>query len=110
MYNNPADNEICQSRLHQPTKALHEKQFTTIGLTQTSNSFVAQKANRMSIKQYDHAIGRYMENTVIEEDENTSTQLTEKIFIKSEHVFVINSMKKNYDNFFLHRTPKHQSL
>ena len=81
MYNKPADNEISQSRLPQLTTALHEKQFTTLGLTQTLNRFVAEKPNRFSIKHYNHAIARYMEDTVREEDENTNPQLTEKIFL-----------------------------
>ena len=83
LYNNPDDNEICQSRLHHLTRALHEKQFTIIGLTQPLNRFVAQKANRISINHYDHAIARYMEEKVLEEDENTIPQITEKFFIKS---------------------------
>ena len=61
LYNNQEDNDLCQTRLHHLTTALHEEQFTTIGLTQTLNSFVAQKANRSSINHYDHAIARYME-------------------------------------------------
>ena len=67
LYNNPEDNGICQSRLHQLTIALHEKQFTTIGLTQTFNRFIAQKNKRFSINHYVLKIARYMEDTIIEE-------------------------------------------
>ena len=38
-----------------------------------------------------------MEDTILEEDENTSPQKILKNFIKSQYVFVINSMKKKYD-------------
>ena len=51
------------TRLHHLTTALHEKQFTTIALTQTLNRFNRQNANQFSINHYDHAIGRYMEDT-----------------------------------------------
>ena len=54
LYNNPDDNELCQTRLYHATTALHEKQFTIIGLKQTLNRFTAQKANRLSINHYDH--------------------------------------------------------
>ena len=39
-----------------------------------------------------------MEDTVLEEDQNSNPQLTEKIFIKSEYVFVIDSMIEKNDN------------
>ena len=94
LYNNQEGNELCQTRLHHLTTAIHEKQFTTIGLTQTLNRFVAPKANRFSINHYDHAIARYMENTCLK----TNPQKTEKFFIKSQYVIVINCMKKKYDN------------
>ena len=97
LYNNPADNGICQSRLHHLTTALHEKQFTTIGLTKTLNRFVAQKANRFSFNHYYHLIARYMEDRVIDEDENANPKVTEKFFIKSEYIFVINITNKKYD-------------
>ena len=98
LYNNQEDNEICQIQLHNLTTALHENKFTTIGLTQTRNRFVAQKANRFSINHCDHAIARYMEDTFSEDDENTNPQLTEKFFIKSQNVFVIFCMNENCDN------------
>ena len=63
LYNNQEDNDLCQSRIDHLATALHEKQFTTIGLTQTLNRFVAQKANQFSINHYDHATARYMEDT-----------------------------------------------
>ena len=56
------------------------KKMTTIGLKQTLNRFVAQKANRFSINNYNHAIAQYLEDTVIEEDEITNLQITEKLF------------------------------
>ena len=37
-----------------------------------------------------------MEDTAIEDDPNTNTQLNEKFFKKSEFVFIIDSMKKIY--------------
>ena len=40
----PDNNELCQSSFHKLTIALHEKQFTTIGLKQTLNRFIAQRA------------------------------------------------------------------
>ena len=74
---NPEDNELCQTQLHHLITELHEKQFTTIGLTRTLNRFVAQKANRFSINHYGHAIARYMDD-----DENTNLQQSDKFFIK----------------------------
>ena len=59
-YNNPADNELCQSRLEKLTTAPQEKQFTIIGLNQSLNRFVAPRANRISIIHYEHAFTRYM--------------------------------------------------
>ena len=70
--NNPEDNALRQSCLHKLTTARHEIQFRTIGLTQTLNKSVAQKGNRFSINDYDHAIPRYMEDTIIEKDEDTN--------------------------------------
>ena len=70
LYDNAEDNGINQSPFHQLTTALHEIYFTAIGLPQTLNRLVAQKANRFSINHYDHAMGRYMEDTVLEEDED----------------------------------------
>ena len=61
LYNNPDDNELCHTRLQHLTTALHEKQFTTIGLTQTLNRFTAKNANRFSINHYDHAIAQNMD-------------------------------------------------
>ena len=98
LYNNQEDNELCQTRLYHLSTALHEKQLTTIGLTQTLNRFVAQKANRFSINHYDHAIARYIEVTYLEDNKNTNPQVTENFFIKSQYVFVINCMNKKYDN------------
>ena len=60
------------------TTSPKHKQFTTIGLTKTLNRFVAQKAHRFSINQYDHAIARYMDDTFLEDDTKTNSQLTEK--------------------------------
>ena len=65
------------------TTALHEKQFTTIGLTQTLNRFTAKNANRFSINHYDHAIAQYMEDTFLEDDTNTNPQVTENFFVRS---------------------------
>ena len=98
LYNNQEDNELCQTGLHHLTTEIHEKQFTAIGLTQALNRFVAPKANRFSINHYDHAIARYMEDTFLKNVTNTSPQKTEKFFIKSQYVIVINCMKKKYDN------------
>ena len=77
LYNNPGDNELCHTRLHHLTTSLHEKQFTTIGITQTLNRFNAQKTNRFSINNYDHAIARYMEDIFLEDDTKANPQLTE---------------------------------
>ena len=55
------------------------------------NRLVAQKANQFSINHYDHAISRYVEDTILEENENTK-----KKFIKSYFVIVNNS--KNQKN------------
>ena len=99
-YINPDDNELCHTRLHHLTAALHEKQFTTIGLTQTLNRFITQKANRFSINHYDHAIARYMENTFLGDDTNANPQLTENFFLISLYVFVINCMNKKFDHIF----------
>ena len=66
LYNNPDDNEFCHTRLHHLTTAIEEKQFKTIGLTQTLNRFFVIKANRFFINHYHHAIARYMEDTFLE--------------------------------------------
>ena len=100
--NKPADYEICQSRLHHLTTALHEKKTIHNYRTNTNlkNRFVAQKANRFLINHYDHAIARYMEDTVLGEDENTNPQITENFFLQSKYVIVINSMNKNMKTLF----------
>ena len=46
-----------------------KKQFSTIGLKQTLNRFVAQKANRFSFNHDNHPIAQNGEDT---EDESTS--------------------------------------
>ena len=51
-----------------------------------------------------------MEDTVIEEDQNTNPQLTENFFIKLEYVFVINSMNKKKDKFVSIAFQRYQSL
>ena len=89
LYNTPEDNESCQSRLHKLTSAIHEKHFTTIGLNQTLNRSIAQRANRFSIYHYDHAITRYIEDTPNEDDPNVDPQLKDIFFIKFEYVFHI---------------------
>ena len=48
-----------------------KKQFSTIGLTQTLNRFVAQKANRFSFNHDNHPIALYVEDT---KDESTNPQ------------------------------------
>ena len=92
--NNQEDRELCQIQLHRLTMALLEKQFTSFGLTQTLHRFVPQKANRLSINPYNHAIARYMNGTVFKDDKKTNPQLFEKLFIKSQYVFFINCMNK----------------
>ena len=72
LYNNPDDNNLCQTRLYHLTTALHEKHFTTIGLTQTITRFTAQKANRFSINHYDHAIARSNEDFFLDDETNAS--------------------------------------
>ena len=68
LYNNQEDNDLCHTRLRHLTTELPEKHFTTIGLTQTLNRFVAKKAKRFSINHYDHAFARFMEDTFLEDD------------------------------------------
>ena len=97
LYNNPDDNDLCHTRIHHLTTALHEKQFTTIGQTETLNRFTAQKANQFSINHYDHAIARYMEDTFSEDDTYANPQLTENCFIRSQYVLTINCMNKKFD-------------
>ena len=63
LYINPDDNVLCQTGLYRLTTALHEKQFTIIGLNQTLNRFTAQNANRFSFNHYNHAIARPKEDT-----------------------------------------------
>ena len=84
--NNPADNKLCQSRLHKLTIALHEKQITTIGLNQALNRYIAPRANEFLIKPYDHTITHYLEDTAIEDDLNNNSQLTEKI-LSSQNMY-----------------------
>ena len=76
--NNPEYNELCQSRPHELTTPLYGNQFTTIGLIQTLNRFIAPRANRFSINLYNHAITRYMEDNSNKDDPNTNPPLTEK--------------------------------
>ena len=83
LYNNPDDNDLCQTRLYHLTTALREKQFTTIRLNQTLNRITAQKVNRFSINHYDHAIARPNEDSFLDDDTNANPQITEKIFKKS---------------------------
>ena len=42
--NIPEDNELFQSSLHKLTTAVHQKQFTTIGLSQTLNRYRFRKS------------------------------------------------------------------
>ena len=92
---------LCHTRIHHLTTALHEKQFTTIGLTETLNRFTAQKANQFSINHYDHAFARYMEDSFLEDDTNANPQLTENCFIRSQYVLTINCMNKNLITLYL---------
>ena len=71
---------------------------TTTGRNQTLNRFIATRANIFYINHDVHAITRYMEDTAIEDEPNTSTQLTEFFFIKSEYVFNIDCTNKKFDN------------
>ena len=98
LYNNPDDNKLSQTRLYHLTTALHEKQFTTIGLNQTLNRFTAQKVNRYSINHYDYAIARPNEDIFSNDDTNANPQLTEKFFIQSFYVFTTNRINKTYDH------------
>ena len=60
--------------------------------------FIAPQANRFSINHYDHAITRYMEDTAIEGDPDTNSQLTE-IFSSSQNTFFnIDSTNKKHNN------------
>ena len=77
LYNNPDNNELCQTRLCHLTTAFHEKKFTTIGLNQTLYRITALKANRFSNNHYDHAIARPKEDIFSNDDTNANPQLTE---------------------------------
>ena len=68
-----------------------------MGLNQTLNRFIASRANRISVKPYDHAITRYTENTPNEDYTNTNPQLTMKFFIEFEYIFHLDSTNKNFD-------------
>ena len=92
--NNPDKKDLCHIRLYHLATALHEKQFTTIGLNQTLNRFTVQKANRFSNKHYDHAIALPNEDNFLDDDTNANPQLAEKFFFKSQYVFPINCLKK----------------
>ena len=97
---NTADNELCDNIIHHLTAALHENHFITIGLSQTLNRFIAPKANRLSINPYDHAVIRYMEDSLLDDDPNVYPQQTEKIYIKSD--LQLDSTKKKFDHFIDH--------
>ena len=84
---------MCQTRLYHLTTALHEKQFTTIGLNQTLTRFTEQKANRFSINHYDHAIARPNEDIFSNDDTNANPQITKKLFIKSSYVFNVDESR-----------------
>ena len=49
---------------------------------------------------YDQAVTRFMETSVYDDDPNP--QLTEKIFIKSEYIFHLDSTLKNFDHIIDH--------
>ena len=53
------DNNFCDFIIHQLTTALHENQFTTIGLCETLNRLVAHKDYPLSINHYGHTVNRY---------------------------------------------------
>ena len=106
MKNNPADNELCDTIIHHLTTALHENQFTTIGLNQTLNRFIAPKPNRFSINHYDHAVNRYMKDSPNDDDPNTHPQQTESFFKKSEYIFHLDSTNKKLDNIKDHALEK----
>ena len=61
--NNPTDNELCDSLFLQLTTELHLNLFTTAGLIQTQNRFIAQKANRFSNNHYNQTVIIFMENS-----------------------------------------------
>ena len=95
---NPTDNELCDSLIQKLTTALHLNQFTAIGLNQTLNRFIAQKANRLSINHYDHTGTRYMEDSPYDDDPNINPQLTEKFFINSKYFLQLDSTNKKFDH------------
>ena len=72
--NNSANNKLCDTIIHHLTTALHENQFTTIGLNQTLNRFIAPKANQLSINHFVHAVARYMEEYPYDDDPNINPQ------------------------------------
>ena len=95
--NNPTDNELCDSLTEKLTTALHVNQFTTKGLNQTLNRFIAQKTNRFSINHYDHTVTTYMENSPFDKNPNINPQLTGKLFIGSDYIFHPDSTNKKFD-------------
>ena len=110
LYNNPDDNKLCQTRLYHLNTALHEKQFTTIGLNQRLNRFTARKANRFSINHYNHAIELPNEDIFSNDDTNAKPQLTETFFIKCSYVFTINCLNKKIRPHNIRSTSRHKSL
>ena len=81
--------------------------FTTIGLNQTQNKFVAPKGNRFYVNHYDHAVTRYMKNSPYDDDPNSNPHLTEKFFMKSEYIFHLDSNNKKLDHIIDHAQKKH---
>ena len=97
MKNNPADIALRDTIIHHLTIALHVDQFTTIGLNQTLNRFIAPTANWFSIKCYDHAVTRSMEDYPYDDDPKIKLKLTE-IFSYYQNLYSTLIALKKFDN------------
>ena len=84
--NNPTDKEFCDSLIQQLTS-------TIIGLNKIIKRFIAQK--RVSFNHYDHTVTRDKEDSPYSDNSNINPQLIEKLFLKSEYIFLLNSTLKN---------------
>ena len=94
LLNTLIDNEKCKNMFHRLTTALTPRQLTYVGFKKLLKSFTAPRANNFTIEYYDHNIIRLNHNQFLDDDRFASPQLTEKIFIKTPYLFLLNIFDK----------------
>ena len=71
---------------------------TYIGYKKSLKTFTAPRANEFTIEYYDHNIIRTNQDQFLDDDRFANPQLTEKIFIKTSYVFLLNIFDRKYDH------------